>query len=236
MSKSLAEVAKAIISGEPLDEMIGSEPMKKFRTANGAEVVDHGAAITHPLDGQQKHTDGDLKQDDSIPGATKNGEDAPVKTPGSTTPKDSVPGDKKGPGTLDGSGGSKDNSIPGAGGKQDPKGMANPGSNPPKSVKEEKVCVETDKDDKSDKDDDDSDDAKKKKAFVKEQAANDAMKEHVAALTSDEGLSEEFKTKAKTIFEAAVAERTSAIRTELEEEYANRLDEAVKTVKSKDRA
>ncbi len=50
------------------------------------------------------------------------------------------------------------------------------------------------------------------------------MKEHMAALFADEAeLSEDFKTKAETIFEAALNER----REELEKEYDGKLEESV---------
>jgi hypothetical protein len=58
-------------------------------------------------------------------------------------------------------------------------------------------------------------------------AAKKGMREdidvHMDALFNGEELSEDFKTKASTIFEAALTERVDAIRAELEEEYNNRL-------------
>lgn len=58
-----------------------------------------------------------------------------------------------------------------------------------------------------------------------------AMKEHVDAIFSGEELSEEFRTKATTIFEAAVSERVNAINEELHTEYTEKLDEAIETTK-----
>jgi hypothetical protein len=46
---------------------------------------------------------------------------------------------------------------------------------------------------------------------------------HMDAMFDGEDLSEDFKNKAATIFEAAINERVESIRTELEEEYSNRL-------------
>ncbi len=46
---------------------------------------------------------------------------------------------------------------------------------------------------------------------------------HMTAMFDGEDLTETFKTKASTIFEAAINERVEEIRTELEEEYNNRL-------------
>lgn len=52
------------------------------------------------------------------------------------------------------------------------------------------------------------------------------LSEDVAALTSDETLTEEFKAKAATIFEAAVLSRVKAEVSRLNEEFAAKLEEA----------
>lgn len=54
-----------------------------------------------------------------------------------------------------------------------------------------------------------------------------AMKEDVAEMFEGDDLSEEFKEKASTIFEAAVAARMNIEAVRLEEEFATKLDEAV---------
>ena len=58
-----------------------------------------------------------------------------------------------------------------------------------------------------------------------------AMKEDIDAMLSGEELSEEFKTKAATIFEAAVLARVKAETTALEESYATKLQEEVESIK-----
>ena len=58
-----------------------------------------------------------------------------------------------------------------------------------------------------------------------------AVKEDVAEMFSGDDLSEEFKDRASTIFEAAVAARMNLETVRLEEEYATKLDEAVVAVK-----
>lgn len=59
------------------------------------------------------------------------------------------------------------------------------------------------------------------------------VKEDVAALINGEdNLSEEFKVKAATIFEAAIKSKVSAEIDRLEEEYAKNLEEAKETAKS----
>ena len=58
-----------------------------------------------------------------------------------------------------------------------------------------------------------------------------SMKEHVDAIFGGEELSEEFRTKATTVFEAAVSERVTAINEELHTEYTEKLDEAIESTK-----
>jgi hypothetical protein len=55
---------------------------------------------------------------------------------------------------------------------------------------------------------------------------------HMDALFNGEELSEDFKTKASTIFEAALTERVDAIKAELEEEYNNRLITSIEETKT----
>ena len=57
-----------------------------------------------------------------------------------------------------------------------------------------------------------------------------AMKEDVAEMFSGDDLSEEFKERASTIFEAAVTARMNLETVRLEEEFAAQLDEAVAAV------
>jgi len=54
-----------------------------------------------------------------------------------------------------------------------------------------------------------------------------AMKEDVAEMFSGEDLSEEFKERVSTIFEAAISARSNLETVRLEEEFATKLDEAV---------
>lgn len=58
-----------------------------------------------------------------------------------------------------------------------------------------------------------------------------AMKEDVAEMFEGDDLSEEFKDRASTIFEAAVAARANLEAVRLEEEFATKLDEAVVAVR-----
>ena len=78
--------------------------------------------------------------------------------------------------------------------------------------------------------------ADKEKEAKKEMTAKDKvkdmdMKEDVAALTDGEDLSEEFKQKASTIFEAAVKAKLVEEIEKLEGEYETKVDEKVSEVK-----
>ena len=89
---------------------------------------------------------------------------------------------------------------------------------------------EEDQDD-LDKDDEEEATRSKKRPTAEERVAEIDLSSDVNALTEGEGLSEEFKTKAATIFEAALK---SKIRTELErleEEYAEAYDSAINEAK-----
>jgi hypothetical protein len=58
------------------------------------------------------------------------------------------------------------------------------------------------------------------------------MKEHLTIMFDGEELSEDFKERAGTIFEAAISERVSAITEELEEQYTAKLNEAIEELET----
>ena len=60
---------------------------------------------------------------------------------------------------------------------------------------------------------------------------NSAIEEDVNALLSGEDLSEEFKEKAKVIFEASINAKITDIENQLNEEYQNKLTEEVESIK-----
>jgi len=86
------------------------------------------------------------------------------------------------------------------------------------------------KGEKGDEEDSEADDKEDKKE-VKEKAKA-KMKEDIDAIFSGEELSEEFKTNAKAIFEAAVASRVSEIETDLQEQFDTKLNEQVDEIVS----
>jgi hypothetical protein len=82
------------------------------------------------------------------------------------------------------------------------------------------------------KDEDDADDKKeKKKAKKMKKMMKEGIQEDINALLSGENLSEEFVSKATTIFEAAVMSRVEAIAEEVEAQLQEQFDEALEEVK-----
>lgn len=71
----------------------------------------------------------------------------------------------------------------------------------------------------------------KKKMRMEDREITVDVSEDVSALVEGEELSEDFKTKAATIFEAAVVSRVKAELASIEEEFETRLDEEVETIK-----
>jgi hypothetical protein len=94
--------------------------------------------------------------------------------------------------------------------------------------KEDEKKKEVKEEDAYDKDDPKQ---KPKKETAKDKVKDMDMKEDVAALTDDEDLSEEFKQKASTIFEAAVKAKLVEEIEKLEGEYETKVDEKVSEVK-----
>lgn len=78
---------------------------------------------------------------------------------------------------------------------------------------------------------DDEDEDKEPKKSKKEMAEDFDVDEDVEALVGGEDLSEEFKEKAKTIFEAALRSKVSEIQESLEEQYQEALLEEVQVIK-----
>jgi hypothetical protein len=70
------------------------------------------------------------------------------------------------------------------------------------------------------------------KAMMKKMKMKEKMKEDVDALFADDStISEEFKSKVSTIFEARVQDRVTQIEEEIETNYAGMLEEAVESIK-----
>ena len=74
-------------------------------------------------------------------------------------------------------------------------------------------------------------DAAQDKKLIKKMISKEKMKEDMDALLSGENLSEEFVTKATTIFEAAVIARAEEVITEAEEQLMEEFEVAVEAIK-----
>ena len=110
-----------------------------------------------------------------------------------------------------------------------------------KTAKEEADKEKSDKDDKAEAMHDKEDEKKKmmkagtmmKAGYHKEESEESYdVKADVDALVGDSDLSEEFKEKAATIFEAAIKSKVKAETAKLEEEYAQKLEESQESFKS----
>jgi len=108
--------------------------------------------------------------------------------------------------------------------------QANPGatfqSYAEEEVKDEEVVAE-----EKEGHEDEAEDKAMIKKMMKKQKMKEQMDQDVGALLSGEELSEEFKTKATTIFEAAVIARSQAILEEVEEAMYEEFEASVEEVK-----
>lgn len=108
--------------------------------------------------------------------------------------------------------------------------QSNPGATAPyvpEEVEMEGEVVEEEKEGHEDK----AEDKAMFKSMMKKEKAKEKMKEDVDALLSGEGLSEEFKEKASTIFEAAVITRAEELMQEAEEVMFEEFEAAVVEIK-----
>lgn len=104
-----------------------------------------------------------------------------------------------------------------------------------KKLRDMKKKGSDDSEDKSDDSDDsddseDSDDSDDSSNDSKKEKKEKDMEEHFQALFNGETLTEDFKNRAKAVFEAAIQEKTSEIRSELAEEFEQTIAEEVEKV------
>jgi hypothetical protein len=92
---------------------------------------------------------------------------------------------------------------------------------------------EEDEDEEDDEEDDEEEDEDEKEKAMKEAFAEieEEIQEDVSALLSGEDLSEEFKDKAKLVFESALNARTQQIEEAIAYHYEQKLAEEVETIK-----
>lgn len=106
------------------------------------------------------------------------------------------------------------------------------GQMPMEKIKEEKEEDEKDDDEKDEKDEKDDEKDEKDDKDMKE-AWDKKMKEDVdAILSSESNLSESFREKISTIYEARITDKANQIREELTEQFTQELTEAVTQLES----
>ena len=209
---NLSEAAKEILGASVASKKSGQDKPQKLSgdVAYGTkEVGDIGTEVT--------------KTTDSAPDATKG---APTATPpGATPPVGSEPMKKlKGQPAESGS-------VEQPEGKSASQKFAkNPGatfqSYGEESESDEEVIAEEEKGEKEG-----HEDAAQDKAMIKKMINKEKMKEDIDALMSGENLSEEFVTKAATIFEAAVVARAEEVIAEAETQLMEQFEKAIDEVK-----
>ena len=102
-----------------------------------------------------------------------------------------------------------------------------------KSSKKDEEDDEEDDEEGEDEDSEEDDEEDEKEKAMKEAFAQieEEIEEDVNALLSGEELSEDFKVKAKTVFEAALNARTEQIEEAIVHQYEQRLSEEVEAIK-----
>ena len=207
---NLSEAAKEILSGSVASKKSGQDKPQKLSTDVAYGTKDAGDIGTEVT-----------KTTDSGPDATKG---VPTATaPGATPPVGSEPA-KKLTGQPAQSGSVEQ--PEGKPGKQ----MMKPNKNGVGIQQYEETEFEGDEVVAEEKEEG-HEDAAQDKAMMKKALSKSKMKEDIDALLSGENLSEEFATKATTIFEAAVIARAEEVAEEIEAELTEQFHAAVEEIK-----
>jgi AcrR family transcriptional regulator len=242
MGKSLTDVAKAILS----EGATGGYPSVD---SMGAGSPDRDATATNPNRATLRPNSRGAEGTFSNPGAmpAQQGFQTVADAPKS-------PGEGSNVGAAASGGQKKDKTIKGSNSGGDAKAFANQGANSPKEVMEEDAEVEGEIVAEQSIDEQieayieqlvaeghDEDTIAEAVAhyfgeYLGEEVVEEEpqfqidMSEAIEALFAGEELSEEFKEKAKTIFEAAVTERLNAEIKTIEEAYAETLEEQIEQI------
>lgn len=210
LSEAAADILNKSISAGRSKSDMASKRLPVSVVAGQKEVGDIGTEVTKTTDGAPDATKGTPQA--TAPGATPPvGSEAMKKLahqPGEDTAADN--GDPEG--------------KPGKQMMQKNKngvGIQSYGGQKNEEVQEDGTVVAEEKADKDDKKK-----SKKMKKMMKE-----GIQEDIDALLSGENLSEEFVTKASTIFEAAVMSRVEQIAEQVETQLQEQFDEALEEVK-----
>jgi hypothetical protein len=205
---NLSEAAKEILGASVASKKSGQDKPQKLSgdVAYGTkEVGDIGTEVTKTTDG--------------APDATKG---APTATaPGATPPVGSEPAKK-----LTGQPGQTGSVEQPEGKASSQKFAKNPGATFQSYGEEIESSDEVVAEEKEGHEDE-----KEDKAMIKKMINKEKMKEDIDALMSGENLSEEFVTKAATIFEAAVVARAEEVIAEAETQLMEQFEKAIEEVK-----
>ncbi len=205
---NLSEAAKEILGASVASKKSGQDKPQKLSgdVAYGTkEVGDIGTEVTKTTDG--------------APDATKG---APTATaPGATPPVGSEPAKK-----LTGQPGQTGSVEQPEGKASSQKFAKNPGATFQSYGEETETSDEVVAEEKEGHEDE-----KEDKAMIKKMINKEKMKEDIDALMSGENLSEEFVTKAATIFEAAVVARAEEVIAEAETQLMEQFEKAIEEVK-----
>lgn len=208
---NLSEAAKEVLAGNVASKKSGQESgvgntSLKGDVAYGTKEVDVGSTPTKTTDANPDYTKG-------TPTAT---------APGATPPVGSEA--KKKLATQP----QEQGSVEQPEGKAGKQTMAkNPGATFQSYGEEVTSDEEVVAEEKEEKHEDEAEDKK----LIKKMISKEKMKEDMDALLSGENLSEEFVTKAATIFEAAVVARAEEVIAEAEAQLQEQFDAAVEEIK-----
>jgi hypothetical protein len=205
---NLSEAAKEILGASVASKKSGQDKPQKLSgdVAYGTkEVGDIGTEVTKTTDGAPDATKG-------VPTAT---------APGATPPVGSEPAKK-----LTGQPGQTGSVEQPEGKASSQKFAKNPGATFQSYGEEIESSDEVVAEEKEGHEDE-----KEDKAMIKKMINKEKMKEDIDALMSGENLSEEFVTKAATIFEAAVVARAEEVIAEAETQLMEQFEKAIEEVK-----
>ena len=245
-NKNLADAAKAVLMNEGAKETFDANISTKRGGQDNPQKLSTSVAYGQKDVG--KIGDTPEKQDEQNPDFTKG---TPSATPPGATPPVGAQGDGVGaskpqgqPQETQGNAQSVDQAEPTSyenirdrvKAKLAKQTMqANPGATFQSYAEEAEVeeeIVAEEKEDKEEGHEDEAEDKKLIKSMMKKQKMKEEVESDVDALLSGENLSEEFKQKATTIFEAAVIARTSALVEEIEQALYEEFELAVEEVKN----
>jgi hypothetical protein len=212
LSEAAADILNKSVSGAMSKRTDGPSRLPTSVVAGQKEVGDIGTEITKTTDGGPDATKG-------VPTATPPGATPPVgsepmkKVTGQPAEQGSVEAPEGKPGTQKMEKNKNGVGIQSYGGQKN------------EEVEEDgEVVAEAE-------DKEDHEDEKKDKAMMKKMMAKKGLKEDIDALLQGEDLSEEFVSKATTIFEAAVMSRVEEIAEEVEAQLHEQFEQAVEELK-----